>query len=235
MTVSDEPPTTAKASPNSAALPPCVVITGPTGAGKTRIALSLARALPVYLVSIDSVQVYRGMDIGSAKLSSEMQRRFPHALIDIRDPDQAYSVADFLDDARAEIKKARDSGKLPVLVGGTTLYLRALRYGLDPMPGADPEIRNSIEREAESLGWAKLHRRLAAIDPIAAAGIRVNDPQRIQRALEIYRTSGRPASSFWSGRGEDRMIGSLMIVGRQPATGETPNHRLAAMDRRILV
>ncbi|MEX0915018.1 MAG: tRNA (adenosine(37)-N6)-dimethylallyltransferase MiaA, partial [Wenzhouxiangellaceae bacterium] len=193
-------------------LPRGVIICGPTAAGKTEIALEIARRMPVRLISADSVQVYRGMDIGTAKPDAATLRRFPHALIDIRDPEQTYSAADFARDAAAEMVSARNAGQLPVVVGGTALYLRALRYGLDRMPPADAGLRQNIASGAAEAGWPAMHRRLAKLDPESARRIRPNDPQRIQRALEICLTSGRPASAFRHGRGPDRLAGSLMLV-----------------------
>jgi tRNA dimethylallyltransferase len=169
---------------------------GPTAAGKTEVAMALARRLPVSLISVDSAQVYRGLDIGSAKPDPATLNRFPHALIDIRDPEQTYSAADFAADAARAMKAAHQQGRLPVLVGGTTLYFRALLYGLDPMPAADPEVREAIAGEARRSGWAGLHAELARHDPVAGARIRPNDPQRIQRALEILRLTGKGPSAF---------------------------------------
>jgi len=193
-------------------LPPTLVVCGPTAAGKTGIALQLARSIPARLISADSAQVYRGMDIGTAKPDRETLRRFPHALIDIREPEQGYSAAEFARDAAAEIHSAATLGRLPVVVGGTALYLKALRYGLDAMPAANPALRHEIEREARLRGWPALHRQLADLDPESARRIGASDPQRIQRALEICFSSGRPASSFHHGRGPDRLVGSLMLV-----------------------
>lgn len=168
--------------------------------------------MPARLISVDSVQVYRGMNIGTAKPDDETLRRFPHALIDIREPEQRYSAAEFARDAADEMARAAACGRLPVLVGGTPMYLRALRYGLDAMPAADDALRREIEREAAARGWPALHRRLAGLDPESARRIRPNDPQRIQRALEICLSSGRPASSFRRGRGPDRLVDSLMLI-----------------------
>lgn len=197
---------------SGAVLPPLVLIGGPTAAGKTAIAMALADRLPVHLISADSVQVYRGMDIGSAKPDPETRQRYPHALIDIRDPEQNYTAADFIDEAGREIRAAAAAGRIPVLVGGTPMYLKALRYGLDPMPSADPELRLEIEREAAEIGWAAMHRRLAGLDPVIAARIRPNDPQRIERALEVCLLSGRPASELQRGRGPDRMRDAIHLV-----------------------
>ena len=193
-------------------LPPAVVICGPTAAGKTEIALEIARRMPVRLISADSVQVYRGMDIGTAKPDARTLEKFPHALIDIRDPEQAYSAAEFACDAGAEIDSAWVAGALPVVVGGTALYLRALRYGLDAMPSADAALRQRIADEADEAGWPAMHQRLAGLDPESGRRIRASDPQRIQRALEICLASGRPASTFHKGRGPDRLADSLLLV-----------------------
>lgn len=193
-------------------LPPAVVICGPTAAGKTEVALEIARRMPVRLISADSVQVYRGMDIGTAKPDARTLAAFPHALIDIRDPEDGYSAAEFAHDAGAEIAAARSAGRLPVVVGGTALYLRALRYGLDEMPSADPDLRQQIAEDGAMLGWRAMHERLAALDPASGRRIRASDPQRIQRALEICLTSGRPASAFHTGPGSDRLGDSLLLV-----------------------
>lgn len=198
-----------------------MVVCGPTAAGKTGIALEIAGRFPVRLISADSVQVYRGLDVGSAKPPRDVLERFPHALIDIREPDEAYTAADFARDATAEIATAAGQGRIPVVVGGTALYLKALRYGLDPMPAADPEIRARIAAEAARRGWSALHRELAQLDPAAAERIGSGDKQRLQRALEIVRTTGRAVSEFHSGRGPDRLAGSVMLV-------------VAAADRSVL-
>jgi len=203
-----------------------VVLCGPTAAGKTEIALEIARRIPVRLISADSVQVYRGMDIGTAKPDAETLAKFPHALIDIRDPEQAYSAADFTRDAGAEMVSAWTAGALPVVVGGTALYLRALRYGLDAMPAADAGLRQRIADEADAAGWPAMHRRLTSLDPESGRRIRASDPQRIQRALEICLASGRPASSFRGTRGPDRLADSLLLVA-SPADRSQLHRRIA--------
>jgi tRNA dimethylallyltransferase len=177
-------------------LPPAVMLMGPTAAGKTEVAMALARRFPVSLISVDSAQVYRGLDIGAAKPDADTLAEFPHALIDIREPDDTYSAADFSRDAAAAIRSAHEEKSLPVLVGGTTLYFRALIYGLDQMPAANAGVRASIAEEAAQHGWKALHAELARHDPEAAGRIRINDPQRIQRALEVLRVSGRGPSAF---------------------------------------
>ncbi|MDZ7789524.1 MAG: tRNA (adenosine(37)-N6)-dimethylallyltransferase MiaA [Xanthomonadales bacterium] len=177
-------------------LPPAVFLMGPTAAGKTAAAFALHEQFPVELVSVDSAQVYRGLDIGSAKPDAATLARHPHALIDIRDPEETYSAADFAVDAAAEIRRIHAAGRWPVLVGGTMLYYRALLYGLDPMPPADSTLRETIAVEAAERGWSALHAELAQRDPQAGATIRPGDTQRIQRAIEILRLTGRGPSAF---------------------------------------
>lgn len=167
---------------------------GPTATGKTDLAIDLRGHLPADLVSVDSAMVYRGMDIGSAKPSPEVLAEHPHALVDICDPSERYSAGRFLRDARREIARILAARRIPLLVGGTMLYFRALQTGLADLPPADPAIRADIDGEAQRRGWPALHRELAAIDPAAAGRIEPTDSQRIQRALEVYRLSGQPLS-----------------------------------------
>ena len=174
-----------------------VMLLGPTAAGKTDAAIALAERLPCHLISMDSTQVYRGLDIGSAKPQPSLLARHPHALIDIRDPAEPYTAADFVADADREVRQALTAGKTPVLVGGAMLYARAFRDGLAALPRANPEVRAAIEAEAEAEGWSKLHARLAKVDPVAAAGIHPHNGVRLQRALEVFETTGRPISDYW--------------------------------------
>lgn len=178
------------------ALMPVIVLMGPTASGKTELAIELQRHLPLDIISVDSVMVYRGMDIGSAKPDAETLRRAPHRLIDIRDPTEAYSAAEFCADARREIQAVHAAGRMPLLVGGTMLYFRALLYGLSELPAADAATRERLEAEAQQIGWSGMHQRLSEIDPLAARRIHPNDPQRIQRALEVYELTGLPLSSL---------------------------------------
>jgi tRNA dimethylallyltransferase len=173
-----------------------VFLMGPTAAGKTAAAFALQDRFPVELVSVDSAQVYRGLDIGSAKPEAAVLARYPHALIDIREPEKRYSAADFAADAAAEISRIHAAGRWPVLVGGTMLYYRALLYGLDPMPSADKALRREIAAEAGRRGWQALHAELASHDPISAGAITSSDSQRIQRAIEILRLTGEGPSAF---------------------------------------
>ena len=176
--------------------PPIPLILGPTGAGKTDVALRLAERHNLEIVSVDSAMVYRGMDIGTGKPAPEVLRRHPHHLVDILDPLQAYSAGQFVRDARQAIDGIRARGKLPLLVGGTMLYFRALRRGLADMPAADPEVRAAIDAEAALRGWPAMHAELAALDPTSARRIQPNDAQRIQRALEVHRQTGKTLSEL---------------------------------------
>ena len=178
-----------------ASKPDVFCLMGPTAAGKTALAVELAQCLPVEIISVDSTQVYRGMDIGSGKPDAEVLARAPHRLIDIRDPEQPYSAADFRADALAEIGSILASGRIPLLVGGTMLYFKVLRDGLADLPSADSRTRNEIESLAQQHGWEAVHRRLAEVDPEAAGRIHPNDPQRLQRALEVFLVTGRTLSS----------------------------------------
>ena len=173
-----------------------VLLLGPTASGKSALAMQLAEEIPVEIVSVDSAQVYLGMDIGTAKPSASDRAAVPHHLIDIRDPADPYSAADFVRDATVAIRQIQSRGKLPMLVGGTMLYAKALRDGLSDLPSADPEVRARIEMEARELGWPKLHARLATFDPLTASRLKPNDSQRIQRALEIYETTGATMSEL---------------------------------------
>ncbi|MGZ8217264.1 MAG: tRNA (adenosine(37)-N6)-dimethylallyltransferase MiaA [Methylomagnum sp.] len=172
--------------------PPALALMGPTASGKTRLAIELAKALNGEVISVDSALVYRGMDIGTAKPDLEERQGVPHHLIDILDPADAYSTGRFREEALALMADITARGKRPILAGGTLLYFNALCHGLSALPSADPDIRRQIDAEAAARGWPAMHEELAKIDPDAAARIHPNDPQRIQRALEVYRISGVP-------------------------------------------
>ena len=181
---------------------PIVLLLGPTAAGKTDAAVALAERRPCHLISMDSTLVYRGLNIGAAKPKPALLARHPHALIGIRDPAVAYTVAEFVADADREVRRALEQNKLPVLVGGTMLYARAFRDGLAVLPPANPEVRAAIEAEAAAQGWPKLHERLAAVDPVAAANIHPHNGTRLQRALEVFETTGKPISAHWRTQGQ---------------------------------
>ncbi len=184
--------------------PQAICLAGPTASGKSALAFELADALrgqiEVEFISVDSAQVYRGMDIGTAKPSSDERARVPHHLIDILEPEQAYSAARFVQDATRLIDDIRARGRLPMLVGGTMLYFKALRDGLDAMPGADPALRQQIDARAADQGWPALHAELQRVDAVTAARLAPNDAQRIQRALEVWELTGQPLSALHSRR-----------------------------------
>jgi tRNA dimethylallyltransferase len=173
-----------------------ILLMGPTGAGKTDAAVALAEALPLEIVSVDSALVYRGLDVGTAKPSAALRARVPHHLIDIRDPAERYSVGEFVRDANATIDAIHARGRMPLLVGGTMLYFRALQSGLADLPAADPQLRARLDADGAARGWPALHAELARIDPAAAARIAPKDSQRIQRALEVHALTGRSLSEL---------------------------------------
>jgi len=189
-----------KMQTNRPALNHCICLAGPTASGKTAAALAIAAHLvgkiAVEIISVDSALVYKGMDIGTAKPTSAELVAVPHHLIDIRDPQQPYSAAEFIKDATRLMAEIKARGHLPLLVGGTMLYFKALFDGLDDMPTANADIRAELEREAALIGWPAMHDKLAELDPITATRLKPNDAQRIQRALEVHRLSGQPMSSF---------------------------------------
>jgi len=179
-----------------------VFLMGPTASGKTALALELANQVPLEIISVDSALIYRGMDIGTAKPTAAELATVPHHLIDILDPLQAYSAADFRSDALRLIADIHQRGKLALLVGGTMLYFKALLDGISPLPEADPQVRAEIEAKAAAEGWAALHAELATVDPVSAARIHPNDPQRINRALEVYRLTGKSLTELTQTKGE---------------------------------
>jgi tRNA dimethylallyltransferase len=183
-----------------AGIPHCIALAGPTASGKSAASLAIAQRWPVEIISVDSALVYRGMDIGSAKPSAAERAQVPHHLIDILDPLQSYSAADFVRDTTRLVGEIAARGRTALLVGGTMLYFKALLVGLDDMPEADAGVRERIEARALEQGWPALHAELARVDPVTAARLPPNDSQRIQRALEVYEVSGRPISSFQTGR-----------------------------------
>ena len=204
--------------------PPALFLMGPTASGKSSLALALAEALAngatpwagATLISVDSAQIYRGMDIGTAKLPRETLARWPHGLIDILDPAESYSAARFREDALALAAAARAQNRVPILVGGTGLYFRALENGLSDLPMADAGLREQLGAEAFDLGWPAMHAQLSNIDPEAAAKIKPSDPQRILRALEIYALTGRTRSAHWAAQKSAGLTGPLIKIGLLP-------------------
>ncbi len=199
--------------------PPLLLLAGPTAIGKSALALQLWERLrgEAEIVSVDSAQIYRGMDIGTAKPDPATRERVPHHLLDLLDPAEIYSAARFVEDARAAITAIRTRGRVPILVGGTMLYFRALLYGLSPLPATDPALRARIEDEARKSGWAVLHQRLARLDPATAARLHPNDAQRIQRALEICELSGEPPSHLYQRSRDDTGLGRWHGYALMPA------------------
>jgi len=173
-----------------------ILLMGPTASGKTDLAIRLCKRFPCDIISVDSALVYRGMDIGTAKPDAATLRRAPHRLIDIRDPGDSYSAGDFVRDANAEMDRIFERQRLPLLVGGTMMYFRALTEGIAELPSADKQLRDEIDAMADRLGWPALHSELQLVDPVAAARINPNDSQRIQRALEVYKSSGKSLTNW---------------------------------------
>lgn len=206
---------------------PAIFLMGPTASGKTALACALSERFPVELVSVDSALVYRGMDIGTAKPDPATLERYPHALIDIRDPAEPYSAADFRADAVEAMKDITSRGKVPLLVGGTGLYFRALHQGLSNLPEANPAIRDRLTAEAAAIGWPAMHERLRQADPTAAARIGPQDAQRIQRALEVIELTGRPLSEQQRGGSGERFPWRVLKLALLPAERAALHARIA--------
>lgn len=206
---------------------PYLCLAGPTASGKTAAALALARVLPIEIISVDSALVYRGMDIGTAKPSAAERAAVPHHLIDLIDPTEAYSAAQFVADATRLVNEIRSRGRLPVLVGGTLLYFKALFDGMDALPAADAQVRARIDARAAQCGWPALHAELARVDPVTAARLSPNDSQRIQRALEVWELSGRPLSQWHTGRTSPAARERPRLIALEP-TDRTWLHRRIA-------
>jgi len=207
--------------------PLAVAIMGPTASGKTASALAIAERIPSEIISVDSALVYRGMDIGTAKPTREELAAVPHHLIDIIDPLDSYSVAQFRKDTLRLVDEISARGKLPLLVGGTMLYFKGLADGLDDLPGADPEVRAALDEEAARLGWPAMHARLATVDPETAARLAPADSQRIQRALEIYTLSGKPMSELLAQREKTELPFELLSFALEPSDRAVLHDRIA--------
>ena len=210
-----------------------IALAGPTASGKTAAAMAIARQRAVEIISVDSALVYRGMDIGTAKPTADELAAVPHHLIDIRDPLNAYSAAEFVADASRLIEDIHARGKLPLLVGGTMLYFKALMDGLDDMPKADPAVRALLASEAAAKGWPALHAELAQVDPVTAARLAPNDSQRISRALEVFRVSGQPLAFFQQRNatktiaGDARPVCATALISLEPADRAWLHGRIA--------
>ena len=215
-------------------LPRAIFLMGPTASGKTELAVELHERFPVDIISVDSALVYRGMDIGTAKPDAATLARAPHALIDIRDPAESYSAAEFREDALAEMAQSTGRGRVPLLVGGTMLYFRALTRGLAALPSASPAVRAALEAEARERGWPALHERLAAADPQAAQRIHPNDPQRIQRALEVIELTGRKLSELQREQEEVRLGYRVLRVVACPQPRSVLHARIEQRFRQML-
>jgi tRNA dimethylallyltransferase len=213
--------------------PSCIAIIGPTASGKTAAALALARQHPLEIISVDSALVYRGMDIGTAKPNAAELAAVPHHLINIRDPLNAYSAAEFVTDARRLISDIQARGKLALLVGGTMLYFKALLDGLDDMPPANPDIRATLQEEASEKGWPALHAELALVDAVTATRLSPNDSQRISRALEVFRLTGQPLSYFHQQNAgqpaspDKGLRGNCMLISLEPQNRAWLHERIA--------
>lgn len=216
-----------------------IFLMGPTAAGKTDLAVQLAEYFPVDIISVDSAQIYRDMNIGTAKPNAEILAKFPHKLIDIRDPPVSYSAAEFRIDALAAMQQICENGRIPLLVGGSGLYFRALRYGLSALPRADPVLRLQLEQEATQRGWAAMHADLASVDPTAAARIHPHDAQRIQRALEVWYLTKKPLSAqqlgsqdsappmFYGEHSDSPQPYKILILALAPRSRELLRNRIA--------
>ena len=207
--------------------PLAVAIMGPTASGKTAAALAIAQQVPCEIISVDSALVYRGMDIGTAKPSKEELAAVPHHLIDIIDPLESYSVAQFRTDTLRLVAEISARGKVPLLVGGTMLYYKGLADGLDDLPGADPALRAQLDEEAARIGWPAMHARLAQVDPETAARLKPADSQRIQRALEIHALSGKPMSELLAQREKEELPFDLVSFALEPSDRAWLHERIA--------
>lgn len=211
----------------AAETPSVIFIMGPTAAGKTDLAISCVEQFDCELISVDSALVYREMDIGTAKPDAETLRRAPHKLVDIIDPSESYSAGNFRSDALKEIESTLSRGKTPVLVGGTMLYYKTLQEGLSELPSADGEIRGQLEEEAKKIGWQVMHDRLAKIDPVSAQRIHPNDPQRIQRALEVFEVSGKTLTEFWQEQKSQELPYNIVKIAFFPEDRDLLKKRIA--------
>lgn len=203
-----------------------VFVLGPTASGKTALGIEIAKVIPAEVISIDSALVYRQMDVGSAKPTVEEMAGVPHHLIDVRDPFESYSAADFVRDSTRLIKEIQARGKLPLIVGGTMLYAKALKEGLNQMPTSDLDVRREVEAEADEIGWPGMHAKLAEVDPVTAARLKPNDSQRISRALEVYRQTGKPIS-WYQAQEQKGSDFTFLTLGLLPGDRKVLHDRIA--------
>lgn len=215
------------AAMNPPRLPPAILIMGPTASGKTAAAMALADCLPVELISVDSAQVFRDMDIGTAKPDKTSLARYPHRLIDIISPEESYSAAQFRRDALLAMDEITAAGKVPVLVGGTMLYFRTLLQGIAELPQADPVLRAEIDAEAAAKGWPAIHAQLAELDPLTASRLHPTDAQRLQRALEVCRLSDRPMSTLLAENEQEKPPYDFLQIGLLPSDRAVLHQRIA--------
>ena len=206
--------------------PPVICLMGPTASGKTALAMALCDALPCDIISVDSALIYRDMNIGTAKPTADELSKYPHRLINLRDASQSYSAADFCQDALIEIAKIRANNRIPLLVGGTMMYFKSLIEGISPLPAANNNIREQIEKEAMEKGWEALHAQLTQIDPVSAQRIHPNDPQRLTRALEVFRLTGNTLTQLTETKG-DKLEGNVLQFAITPKERSTLHKRIA--------
>ena len=214
--------------------PTAIFIMGPTASGKTDLAVECVKQLPCDIISVDSALVYKGMEIGTAKPDAETLKQAPHRLINLIDPAQSYSAAEFRDDALREMADIVSQGRIPVLAGGTMLYYKALQEGLSALPSASPEVREKLEALACEQGWEFMHQRLAEVDPVSAQRIHPNDPQRIQRALEVYEITGKPLTEFWQQQQVQNLPYNLIKIALMPENREQLRQRIALRFHQML-
>lgn len=213
---------------------PAICLMGPTASGKTALAIELVQRLPLEIINVDSAQIYREMDIGTGKPDAETLRIAPHRLISFLDPSQTYSAARFRSDAIREMASIREAGKVPLLVGGTMLYFKALRDGLSVLPQASAEARAAITEIAARQGWSEVHARLSEVDPVAAKRIHPNDPQRLQRALEVFMLSGRSMTELQANSVDAAVSENLLFVSIQPSQRSVSHARIEKRFRQMV-